>query len=255
MNLVGWVTGIGFLSVGIGASAWFSGYRSWGLWIGFVGFVLLIAAVSIQTQYWIWQKNASAESTISAAVALEQRPWVSLAVELADALSYDSKGLDAGVRWHTAIKYQLINTGKTPATKVSVFRDILPFMISYRSAQQATPVAGTDPDAEIRNVCKAAAIFGSGDVLATGEGRVGIFTFNGNPSRFDAAKNSPGYSGNFLVVLCVTYRSTFNAEIHRTAKAFQLFKRDGSPINLNGEVVPQQTLGLVLNPTSENLTD
>jgi hypothetical protein len=55
MNLIGWATGLGFLGLGVGASAWFSGYRSSGLWIGVVGLILIILAGATQAQYWIWR--------------------------------------------------------------------------------------------------------------------------------------------------------------------------------------------------------
>lgn len=69
-----------------------------------------------------------------------------------------------------------------------------------------------------------------------------------NPSRFDEAKRAPeGYTGQFLVVVCVTYGSTYSNESHRTAKAFNLFKRRGD-IDLNGEFIPLTELALVPHP-------
>lgn len=250
-----WLSVAGCLLLGsFAVSAWYGGNRTAALWLAFGGIVCLELLGTLQIQHIILGSN---EPKISEAVALEQRPWVSLEVGLADGLSYDDKGWDAGTRWRTTIRYRLTNTGKTPAVKVSVFGGILPLMISYRPAQppQATPVAGTDVPAEMKPICDFAAIIESGEVLASRESRDGLFTLNGNPDRFKAAKDSPGFSGNVLVIVCVSYASTFNAEKHMSAKAFQLFRRDGKGIDLKGEMIPQQQLGLVLNPTSESITN
>ena len=77
---------------------------------------------------------------------------------------------------------------------------------------------------------------------------------NGNPSRFDEVKKSPdGFGGakggNFLIVVCASYGSTFSADLYRTAKAFQLFKRSGAQgIDINGETIPVNDLALAAHP-------
>jgi hypothetical protein len=55
--------------------------------------------------------------------------------------------------------------------------------------------------------------------------------------------------GQFLVIMCVTYRSTLDDGRYRTAKVFNLYKKSGKGnIDLEGEVIPISDLGFVLTP-------
>jgi hypothetical protein len=203
--------------------------------------------------------NAATESNkISrAAMIADQRPWISLDVEIGGLLAYDAQGWDAGIRWHIALKYRLQHLGKTPATNVSFFGEIIPFVLPYLP-DQGLPVSGTDIAKEFERVCNfpetmTASNVGWGKIMFPNENPESrTFGMNGNPALFDAVKNAPiGYSGQFLVVVCATYGSTLNADKYRTAKAFQLFKKSGTGnIDLNGETIAQGDLGFVLSPTN-----
>jgi hypothetical protein len=89
---------------------------------------------------------------------------------------------------------------------------------------------------------------GFGQILFPDEPRDGIFNLNVNPQIVDTAKGDPGYSGQFLVVACVTYGSTISKDRYHTAKGFHLWKQSG-PIALDGEAIPPEQLGFVQNPT------
>lgn len=212
--------------------------------------------------------NAAIESNSISRTAMiaEQRPWVSVDAEVAGPLAFSAEGWDAGVRWHIPLKYRLHNLGKTPATNVSFFAQIIPFTISHWPVSkvkdgipQGQPIPGTDIAKEFEAVCGFPEAMtknnmGSGQLLFPSEIRDGIFILNGNPSRFDEVKKSPdGFGGakggNFLIVVCASYGSTFSADLYRTAKAFQLFKRSGTQgIDINGETIPVNDLALAAHP-------
>lgn len=208
--------------------------------------------------------NAAIESNnISrAAMIAEQRPWVSVDAEIAGPLAYDAAGWDAGIRWHIPLQYRLHHLGKTPATKVSFFAEIIPWTLPHWPANmikdgvpQGLPIPGTDIAKEIESVCgfpetMATHNMGWGHVLFPGEREERMFGLNGNPGRFDEAKKTPeGYAGQFLIVVCATYGSTYSDEPYRTAKAFNLYKRTGnSCIDINGETIPMVELALAPHP-------
>ncbi len=53
------------------------------------------------------------------------------------------------------------------------------------------------------------------------------------------------YSGDFMVIACVSYRNTLTNEFHRTAEIYYLDrKKAGQPINLKGDMVPLDSLVL-----------
>lgn len=195
------------------------------------------------------------------AMVAQQRPWISVDVEIASPLAYDDAGWDAGIRWHIALKYRLHHLGKTPATNVSFFGEIIPFTISHWPANmvkdgipQGVPIDGTDVAKEIETVCSfpesmSKFNMGFGQLLFPDESKVGLFGLNGNPARFEEAKTNQGYGGQFLIVVCATYESTFNREPYRTAKAFLLHKLTGNQrIGLNGEIIPMYELGFTPHP-------
>ena len=57
---------------------------------------------------------------------MDQRPWVSLGVDIAGPLAHASVDGEYGIRWHIPLKYRVENVGKTPALHVSFFAHILP---------------------------------------------------------------------------------------------------------------------------------
>jgi hypothetical protein len=69
----------------------------------------------------------------------------------------------------------------------------------------------------------------------------------GDPEDFKALKTSPErFSGNIVVLVCVTYRSQAG-KIHQTAEAYELF-RPNAKINPEGDTVPAGQIGLTASP-------
>jgi hypothetical protein len=193
----------------------------------------------------------------------DQRPWIALDVEIAGPLAYDAEGWDAGVRWHVPVKYRLRHLGKAPATNVSFFGALIPFVMASWPAEtpieeilKGPPVPVTDVVKELQAVCDfpeamTAHKMGFGQVMFPTDDKTQLFGLNGNPQCFDEVKEKfpSGYSGQFLVVVCATYGSTFSNDRYRTAKAFHLFKRSGTKhIDLAGETISIADLGFVLSP-------
>ncbi len=215
---------------------------------------------------------AAAEKAANAAIAsneisreimvAEQRPWVAVDVDIAGSLAYDDKDWDAGVRWHIPLKYTMRNIGKTPATNVSFFAEVIPFVLSHRPADKirdgepyGIPTPGTDVTKEIESICgfpekMSSHNMGWGKVLFPGEETGGVFGLNGNPGRFvEIDYADGGYTGQFLIIVCTSYGSTYTDSFYRTAKSFNLYKRTGdSMINLSGEHIPLDALALAQHP-------
>lgn len=207
--------------------------------------------------------NAAMESNaISRQVLIaEQRPWIKLEIEIGGSLRYDDKGWDAGTRWHFPLKYRISNIGKSPGTNVSLFAEIIPLIIPHWSKDsivngkpKGMPLKGTDIPAELERICgfpenMTSSNLGFGQTLFPNEHMNGIFGLNGSPNRFEEAKSSEGYTGQFLIVICVSYGSTFDKEMYRTAKAFHLFKNtENKSINLNGVTIPVEELEIAPHP-------
>lgn len=205
-----------------------------------------------------WQLQRTVELGREEFIA-NQRPWVSVEVDLASDLAYDGEGWNAGTRWHIKLGYRLKNLGKTPATNVSFFAEIVPFVISHfpKSTikdgipQMLTPVPGTDVAKELESICTYCEGMtehgmGSGHFLFPEEPEERAFTINAQTTIFeDVRKSQDGYLGQFLVLVCVTYGSTFSKDTYRTAKAFHLYNRfNKHPIDLSGENIPMDHLGL-----------
>ena len=237
------------------------------LQIGFLGRQEQISATTAQAAKDSADAAIEGNRVSRAAMIADQRPWVSLEVEIAGPLAYDDKRWNAGTRWHIPLSYRMQNLGKTPGINVSFFGEIIPFIIPHfppnkikDGIPQGTPEPGTDIASEFENVCNfseqmAAHNMGWGQVLFPNERwpqdgkKLRIFGMNGNPEVFESAKINAGYTGQFLVVVCATYGSTLSMDKYRTAKAFLLFKPDGG-INLAGETVLEGTLGFELSPTN-----
>jgi len=188
----------------------------------------------------------------------DQRPWVTLDAAPKTALAYDSAGWAAGVRWHITVACRAHNIGKTPATRVAVHGNILPFCISAMKMADGKPVGPIIPGTEVKGELEAICAFqehmhevnmGFGEVVFPGENRGVNFTLNGNPDKFDPSKLG-SYSGQFIVFLCVTYGSTLSDAQYRTAKAFHLWssKSPDKGIPLTGATIEPAYLGFQLHP-------
>jgi hypothetical protein len=172
------------------------------------------------------------------AILLDQRPWVSLEVNLGGPLTADASG------WHIPLTYQLKNLGRTPGIDVSFFAHAIPTILAHQTSKGAW-VAGTNLHKELDDVCGFPEMASRLDVnwgqLIFPEEKWPIDTFGviGTPEIFkEAAAPQSGYSGQLLIVTCVSYGSTLNAWRYRTARAFYLAKKTGSKsIDLSGETI------------------
>jgi hypothetical protein len=253
---------------------------------GFFTLALFIA-VGVQAALFVWQLKLIADGTKDTKAAAEaardaanatrdqvklsreafladQRPWLALTVHIAGPLAYDDKGSQTGMCWHIPLNYQVRHRGKSPAINVDFFAKILPFTQGYwpddqikDGIPQGPLIPGTDLEKEFDEVCSFHEAFvdnmASGRVMIFGDMFGEAFGLNGNPALFDAAKNSQGYMGQFIVVACITYGSPLGPAHYRTAHAFALFKRTGDQrINLNGETIPLAELAFVPHPLKQS---
>src|SRR4051812_20020271 len=83
-----------------------------GLWVSFVGFVIVAGGVAVHIHKVLAEseRGPEIEKTDPPKPDSPDRPWVSLEVEIAGPLAYDNVGWDAGTRWHIPIKFKLTNT-------------------------------------------------------------------------------------------------------------------------------------------------
>jgi hypothetical protein len=120
---------------------------------------------------------------------------------------------------------------------------------SIRQARrQGLPDPGTDANKELKAFCDSAADIRkylpplTAITLYPGSSAtVGYFGLNGNPQLFDKAGLVHGYSGNFLILLCVTYKFATGKDFHQTGQAYAVFKPN-TAINIDGETVPPDGL-------------
>ena len=238
-------TGV-FLS--FAGNAYYSGHKSHALWLSFGAVVcfLLLATIQIQKAIWDGEQGTDLSPT--------ERPWVEIRnVVAASPLSYDDKGWSAGVRWHVIIQYELRNTGKTPAIDTEIFADMVPFMFSLANPQ-GLPEPGTDVEAELKRVCAGALNLRENlpplspvTLYPDSAPTVRQFILNGNPAIFEKAKALPSYGGNFVVLLCVTYKFATGTKFHQTGSAYAMFKPVGK-IDIQGETAPANGIIIVPQP-------
>ena len=250
-----WLLVVAPLLIGVGATIWWgNGNKIVALWTVVAGVIALVIAGGLQIQNIISSKESQTAKPDN-----PDRPWIAVDVSLVGPLAYDDKGWDAGKRWHIPIQYELKNTSSNPALGVDMTAAILPFMFSIwppdslkDGVRQGQPIPGTDTAAELRSMCGRFADFRSsfpldGRTLFRDKTMRGTFTLNGDPARFDAAKNTTAFSGNFLILVCATYRFVTEEKMHQTAEAFALFRPNGK-INIEGETIPLNELGFVAQP-------
>lgn len=261
-----WLLVIGPLLIGLGAAIWWgSGNNTVGLWGGFVpGAIALVFAAAFQVHTLI-SKPENHAATL-AKPENRDRPWIALDIDLAGPLAYDAAGWSAGLRWHIPLKYELKNTGNSPALEVDIFAEMMPFMISVYPPDsiikdgfpQGTPTKLTDSAAELKRMCATFAnlkkFFKDGRTLFRDKTISGVLEINGDPAKFESAKNTPGYSGNFLILVCASYRFTGEDELHHTADAFALYRPNGK-IDIAGETIPVQGLRIAAQPMGGAFAD
>lgn len=241
-------------------------------------FSAILALISGVQMYLIKQSNKEAAKASSAAISsanaamesndisrkmliAEQRPWIKVEVGIGGSLSYTDKGWDAGFRWHFPLEYSLINIGKTPGTNVSFHAQMMPYTLPHWRKEdivdgvpQGQPIPGTDIAKELETICgfpenMTSVNMGFGQTVFPNDNIQSIFNVNGDPKRFEQAKSNEANTKQFLLVVCVSYGSTLDKEMYRTARAYQLLRKDsGFEINLDGETILAKDLALVPTP-------
>ena len=183
---------------------------------------------------------------------IDERPWLSLDVDIGGPLAYGVVGTGTDVSWHIPLTYRLRNLGKTPAIDVVFFAHILPMV----SGKEGIVFAK-----ELDKACdfpeKMIGIgFAWGEVIfPQEEWPEKSFLVSGDEKIFEKAKladpdkNTTRYFGQFLVAPCVTYKSTFSTAglPFRTAKEYFITRRNGAAINLDGETINRTDLNFTPN--------
>jgi hypothetical protein len=252
---------VGILAA-IAIGAWFADRKVTAIWFGFGCGVVLLLLLSIHLQ-----QIVSGPEVPKSRESSPDRPWVSVEVEIAGSLAYDDAGWDAGTRWHIPIKFRLTNTGSTPATGVDAHANIMPFMIGYwpkdrikDGIPQGPAIPGTDAADELKKLCASLASMTSnlgpfmGYTLFKGKSLESLFHINGNPDLFNAARQSPGYSGNILLLVCVTYRAPTDERLHQTGESFAIF-RPNAKIDLEQGTVAASELRIIIQPMGGNFAN
>lgn len=241
----------------IAIGAWFGEHKIAAVWFGFGGTVCLLLLGALQVQELV---SSPEQPGLSPAIILDQRPWVSVDVQLVPPLVYDDMGWDAGFRWHIGINYTLGNDGKTPAVNAEFFANLIPFMISGWPVQkiengkpEGLPERGTDVAAELKkfsaNVKGMRSALGpmQNNLLFRDKKLSGRFNINANPQLFGDAANNPLYSGNLVLLVCVIYSSTLNNAVYETAASYAIFRNDAK-IDLKADTRPVVISDILLIP-------
>ena len=206
-------------------------------------------------------------------MSADQRPWISVEqLSISSPLSYDAAGWQFGNRWHITLTYKLKNFGKTPATHVIFWAHMAPIGLRYQDSDGA--IRGTFVGDELNAACawpERSTEMGvdTGRLMFPGEEwPPKTFEVSGNEKAFAAAKAANSqYAGDFLIPICVAYRSAFGnvrglvgvltgvpqdeskkailgVDKYRTAEGYRLGKRSRLPIDLGGETIIEPDLVL-----------
>lgn len=241
--------------------------------LGLLIFTAVLALISIVQIFLFIQSNKQATESSKAALKAaeaatesnqisrqimiaEQRPWIKHEVGVGGTLSFTKeKG------WVFPLRYILANIGKSPGTMVSFYAQVMPFNISVfpeesvvNGVPQGNPLPGTSIEEELEKIAKLPEDMewfkmGFGQILFPNDEIDGLLNIHANNELFELAKEHEGYSGQFLVLTCVKYGSTLDAQLYRTAKSYSLWKTvKGERISLNGENIAVEQLALTENP-------
>jgi hypothetical protein len=245
-----WLLVIGPLLIGLGAAIWWgSGNNTVGLWGGFVpGAIALVFAAAFQVQTIISKSNS--HEADPAKSDNRDRPWISLDIAIAGPLAYDEV-FKGDARWHVPLRIDLKNTGNTPAVGVNTTVQLMPFMLGGW-ADGREPILSTDVAAELKKICNGIASMMSafpedGRTLFRDQASTGVTDIVADPKDFEVTKGPGRFSGNFIILVCVSYRFVSDQKTHQTGGAFALFKRNDR-INIEGETIPVNQLGLTDHP-------
>jgi hypothetical protein len=222
----------------------------------FLAFIGLFLTIRLQRNQLRQAQNA---------LAVAQRPWVSVRIEVGSALTYSADG------WHIVLDYELKNVGTGPATGVDVYAKMFPGVIAS-VPKNATPERmkevlerANETAAELAKLVDGATSMhklrmGFARTVFPGEDVRGQFNIHGNGPEFgiDKVAERGSYTGQFTLLFCVAYGVTFDETRHATAKAYVLFKaadaagRFGN-IELKGEQIERD--GLRFAPFPDSKTD
>jgi hypothetical protein len=201
--------------------------------MAFVGVLLTIRQQQAQARRDVHAARSAARAAreanvISRAAYLsDQRPWVMLDnVNLSGATPVTYSQADG---WRVTLGYSLRNVGKSPAARAAFSAQIIPFMLGLNG-----PGGTFEPQTDI---AKELRLFANDRAQVNATSPVGIFgalmfpnqeptmhftSVSRGDSAFLADMASSRYSGNFIVLVCVSYRSTLDDSMHVTAQAYAL---------------------------------
>ena len=163
-------------------------------------------------------KAAKESNEINRAILVaDQRPWIGIDVSIHGAVEPHPGTPNA---WRVQVGYVLKHAGKSPAVDVTVYMKLVPFLL-HRFAElpqigkpMPEVIKGTDIERELESACwelpdaPGLPKFGFSRTLFPGEEQPGRWSL---PFPLDdGADVPPNYTGQFLVVCGVTYRSALN---------------------------------------------
>jgi hypothetical protein len=179
----------------------------------------------------------------------DQRPWVSLDVQLAGPIAKHPHTGDGLV---VPLRLRIRNHGKTPATHVDTHARLMPSILGYEfgDTPDHRPKPLTDVGSWIEAIGQGAKVFAGmdlGHVLFPGEPPAEWGWTLEFPKTADNVHEA--FCSQFVVVTCVTYSSTIDPGTHhRTAKTFRLWKKVGDQrIPYCGEELALEDIGFVLD--------
>ena len=195
------------------------------------------------------------------------RPWISVRVELESPLKFSPPN-----GWQITVAYTLSNVGHSPAASTDVVANMIPFVMTTWPVDSLNgrnvadmPTLGTTTREELDKLCTqvmemSRARAGFGRTIFPGDELKGTHTIHGHPPLFEKAMElEPAYSGQFHLIFCVGYGSTFDDTPHVTAKAFTIFKRNVRGVDENPKIrLDGQTLllnQLEFAPVPDSKTD
>jgi hypothetical protein len=199
------------------------------------------------------------------ALIADQRPWLSMQVQLIGPFSRDMDPRMTRHDWHATVHVALHNHGKTPAIDVQVTPKLIPQTTGYFTggADDNGPkgqfVEGTNVRQEVEIACrttekairtqmkKAGISFGFGEVIYPGEDGSATIRVPFPGEELPVPEN---YFGHFILVVGVSYDSTFEGtEDFKTGRAFRVWKNGGDGhIKFSGEGLPVEAIGFMPEP-------
>jgi hypothetical protein len=114
-----WLVIMGPLIIGIAACIYYGGSKTFAVWVGFVGCILLLLAATFQWQQIILKSRSS---DIPVAVALDQRPWVTVDIKPAGPITWNHGGFQVSYKITLKTALDPASDGNIPVERVRIRR-------------------------------------------------------------------------------------------------------------------------------------